>query len=687
MRPVPALAALLLVSIACTDDTSGPGDGVATALAIVQQPPGAAGSGVPLDPQPAVRLLNARGLPVAQSGVLVTAALAAGSGGLGGTVAVRTDAEGVATWTNLSITGATGSRTLRFEAAGLAGVAATPVQLGPGAAATLAPMAGLNQVAPAGTAPTVLPKVRVTDASDNPVPGASVTFEVSLGGGAVAGGIKTTGADGTASPDTWTLGPVVGANALQAYLTAAPGTVVTFTATGIVGPAAQLEIFEGDGQVATIGTAVAVAPAVKVLDAFGNAVPGVTVTFAAEAGSGTVAGATPVSNASGVARVTSWTIGFTPGAQSLTASRSGVPAITIGARGTSLVIAEFSAGGATTCAVLPGGSGRCWGSNAQGQFGDGTATPQPIPVTIAGGHTWAEVSVGSTHACGRDASGAAWCWGANGSGQLGDGTTTDRLFPTAVQGGHLFSQVVVSGAHTCGLRTDGVALCWGSNANGRLGDGTATARLVPTPVASGTWTALSTGNGSHTCGLQADQSLWCWGFNGNGRLGDGTTADRAVPTLVTDGHLWQRVAVGGAHTCAITVSGTPRCWGTNGNGQLGTGTSSDASIPVPVAQGHQFVALTSGSAHTCGLKADGAAWCWGAGGFGQLGNGVAIDRLDPVRVSGDFLWQALDAGGEHTCGRSTDGSALCFGRNQIGQLGDGTTTSRLTPVAVKPPTP
>jgi len=661
---------------------------VATSLAIVTPPSTTAASGVALPQQPVVQLRDAAGRPVAQSGVLITAAIASGGGALVGTAGVRTDAGGNATWTDLGLAGTVGPRTLRFEAAGLVGVAAAPIVLGPGQAGTLAPVAGNNQVAAAGTAPAVLPRVLATDASGNPVPGASVTFEVTAGGGALAGAVQLTGADGTATPATWTLGPVVGPNTVTARLTDGTGPLLTFSATGTVGPPAQLEVVEGDGQSATIGTPVAVAPGVRVTDAFANPVPGVTVTFAVASGGGAVTGASPVSNAAGIARVQGWTLGFGAGPNTLSATRAGVPAVTVTATGVAFVVDGLSAGSEAACAVNASGAPWCWGGNAGGQLGDGTVTPRPAAGAVAGGHSFVQVAAGNLHACGLTAAGAAWCWGTNGSGQLGDGSLIDRLSPVAVGGGHVFSRLVVGTVHTCGLRQDGEILCWGANNNGRLGDGSNINRPQPTQVIGGPWTAVTAENSSHTCALKADNSAWCWGLNTAGRLGDGTTIDRPVATAVIGGHLWQAISAGGGHTCGVTTGGAGFCWGSGTVGQLGTGSASNQSIPVPVAGGLSLVLVSAGTAHTCAVTTAQAVHCWGQNGSGRLGDGTtAGPQLSPVAVAGGFLVDRVVAGGEHTCARTTAGAALCWGRNLEGQLGDGSTTTRLTPVAVKPPAP
>ena len=149
--------------------------------------------------------------------------------------------------------------------------------------------------------------------------------------------------------------------------------------------------------------------------------------------------------------------------------------------------------------------------------------------------TFARVSAGGAHTCGVTSGGAAYCWGSNGDGELGDGTTADRLSPVPVAGGVSFAAVSAGdGGDTCGVPAGGAAYCWGYNYFGQLGDGTTTNRSSPVLVTGGvSFAAVSAGpGGDFTCGVTSGGAVYCWGYNGNGELGDGTTTNQSSPVLV-----------------------------------------------------------------------------------------------------------------------------------------------------------
>src|SRR5262245_41883940 len=104
-----------------------------------------------------------------------------------------------------------------------------------------------------------------------------------------------------------------------------------------------------------------------------------------------------------------------------------------GADGGAPMLAGVWLGRGHTCATMADGTARCWGSNGNGQLGDGTTTPHLRPAPVAGISGVTYIALGLNHTCAVTPSGV-YCWGANARGQLGDGTTQDRTMPVLVKG-------------------------------------------------------------------------------------------------------------------------------------------------------------------------------------------------------------------------------------------------------------
>ncbi|HEV2733705.1 MAG TPA: Ig-like domain-containing protein, partial [Longimicrobiaceae bacterium] len=306
---------------------------------------GPAGS---LLPAPLVgRVVDGRGNPVA--GAAVSWAATAGGGSLA-PAASTTDAAGQASaaWT---LGGSVGANAATASVAG-----AAPVTFGatatPGSAAALSRVAGDGQSAAVGTLlPTAL-VVRVVDARDNPVSGATVAWAVTAGGGSVSAATSTTGADGTAAT-RWTLGGAAGPQAVSASVGSAS---VSFGGTGTSGPATRLVKVSGDAQTGVVGTGLLARLVAQAADAFGNPVAGVEVTWTVASGGGTLAPATGTTGRDGSVS-TQWTLGPTPGAQSVTASAPGLAAASFGAAAT--------AGPVATVTVSPAAANLERGSSLQ----------------------------------------------------------------------------------------------------------------------------------------------------------------------------------------------------------------------------------------------------------------------------------------------------------------------------------
>lgn len=262
----------------------------------------------------AVKVVDRLGAPVASQQVTFTVA---GAGSVAqSTVTTSADGMAVTTWTLGKI--AAQAQTVTAASGSLAPATFTGVALA-GPAAAIAGRGGDKQTGVVGTPLAINPEVAVSDAFGNPVPNVVVSFTAA--GGTVAKTTATTDASGAASAGVWTLGTVSGARTMTAAVAGA-GEIV-FTATAVAGPAADMTM-AGGNQSALVGALVPVSPSVRIVDAFGNGVPGVSVVFSSGVGGGVVTGATATTDANGSATVGSWRLGTVPGANVLTATAAAV---------------------------------------------------------------------------------------------------------------------------------------------------------------------------------------------------------------------------------------------------------------------------------------------------------------------------------------------------------------------------
>jgi alpha-tubulin suppressor-like RCC1 family protein len=184
------------------------------------------------------------------------------------------------------------------------------------------------------------------------------------------------------------------------------------------------------------------------------------------------------------------------------------------------LFAELTVGSYHACALTNAGQAYCWGSDGVIEY--------RFPNVVSGGLVFTQLSAGSRFTCGLSG-GAAHCWGSNTDGQLGDGTTLNHPFPAPVSGGLSFTQLTTGESHTCALTASGSTYCWGWNYYGQLGDGSSSPQSTPVAAAGGfTFSQISAGL-HHSCGVSAGTD-YCWGRGDNGQTGGGT---RLIPTIVT----------------------------------------------------------------------------------------------------------------------------------------------------------
>jgi len=343
------------------------------------------------------------------------------------------------------------------------------------------------------------------------------------------------------------------------------------------------------------------------------------------------------------------------------------------------------------CALLDNGRVRCFGANANGRLGLGVAAselpaigdePDEPPMDVPLGVTAQSIAIGDAHVCALLEGGSVRCWGAGGRGRLGygaeaftgndvgdDETPLDVANPVAVGGQ---ARAVAAGVeHTCALLVSGDVRCWGAASEGRLGIPGQTddvgddehPETVPVLDFGGQQAKAIAAAGHHSCAVVgADDELWCWGNGGQGRLGTGATTDETVPVRIEIGGRMRGLELGAAHTCIVLddvvlddqmFARAARCFGQGDVGRLGSAAVADLGDdettlpsllpPIDLTGGapDRVLEVAAGDLHTCARLQGGKLRCWGEGDNGRLGYGNTEDIGDdePPAMPGDVPFE------------------------------------------------
>ncbi|WP_181411094.1 Kelch repeat-containing protein [Nocardioides humi] len=353
-----------------------------------------------------------------------------------------------------------------------------------------------------------------------------------------------------------------------------------------------------------------------------------------------------------------------------------------------------------TALVTVGPDGTIWGSgtNASGELGDGTTTPESEAVRAVGMGNVVQVAQSSTGAlsgCSRTfyltGSGEVW-WA--GPGQAIPAPVDPDPTPADPDPSVLkdIIQIAAGGCHALALDAQGRVWAWGSNVSGQIGKGSTGGAWVDTPVEVLDKVSTIGAGYLHSLAVRIDGTLWTWGDNATGQLGLGDTILRDAPTQVSamgPGSIGGVRAVSGGvgASYALTRDGKAWSWGANSTGDLGLGDTTQRTTPTRITTlgdgttagpVRQIIGASGGAA---ALMADGTVRAWGVNSSGQLGGGASGTSTSPVAVPGLTGQVALGGGWATWASADAAGKVTVWGSTANRQRADGTNpTSTTTPV-------
>jgi alpha-tubulin suppressor-like RCC1 family protein len=218
-------------------------------------------------------------------------------------------------------------------------------------------------------------------------------------------------------------------------------------------------------------------------------------------------------------------------------------------------------------ALARDGSVYTWGPGDRGQLGIGalpvvnfaTRTPStmnyvPYPVQVPNLSGVKAISAGIAHSLALLSDGTVRAWGSNKQGQLGDGTTTDRNAPLAVQGVRDAVAIAAGSYFSVAVLADGTVMQWGDT------DGSNTPRPVPAPVPGARDIRSVVAGLAHVVAVTRAGTIVTWGDSTHYQTGRGRNAT-AAPALVAGLTGVESIATNDETSTAVLSSGRIMTWG------------------------------------------------------------------------------------------------------------------------------
>jgi len=333
-------------------------------------------------------------------------------------------------------------------------------------------------------------------------------------------------------------------------------------------------------------------------------------------------------------------------------------------------------------------------------------------VVLAFDETIIQVESGRNHTAALTSNKKLFLWGSNSNGQLGDGTIINSSIPLDITSefnlsvGETIDDVALGDNHSAVLTSEGRLFLWGSNSNGQLGDGTQIDSSNPLDITSEfnlddgeTITNIELG-AYHSSALTSSGRIFTWGCNWSGRLGNGLDSDSSVPYDITNQFNFNpdeyvvTVSLGTLQSSALTSEGRLFMWGNGSQGTIGTGGYYDSLIPLDITNRfglqaeEMLVIMSMGETHSSALTSNNRIFVWGSGDFGELGEPGSWQHINPFEITSEFNLNVddkiafIEMGIDFSSAITLNGRVFTWGFNSSGQLGDGTIINKDYPVEI-----
>lgn len=261
-----------------------------------------------------------------------------------------------------------------------------------------------------------------------------------------------------------------------------------------------------------------------------------------------------------------------------------------------VLAASSSASSIASPCVFSGGDIWCWGYNCNGEFGDGTVSPESPHCVTLQSRAWRRVPLDrivaaslapNARSCAVLEDATVRCWGGSVSGELGVGPPAARMVlspePARLTDGSILRGAVEvsTGIPSCIRTIYGELYCAGQYSHNMQDlpyfSGGAYFAKIPLAGCPVQVTTSPAGLVEVACVRLADSSIRCFGSNVMGALGSPDAGETwSDATGITN---VEEVRTDGSKTCVSLSDGGFRCWGSNLFGALGDGTFVDRWVP------------------------------------------------------------------------------------------------------------